>query len=132
MKIKINEQEEYIINFPDEVTGDELIQIAQRLQTLTKLIDRNLICSVMKTKNSRPGNIPGSRKHYSREQKIEYLKRYYVDRDVDNLVRELGLQRRNSLSQNICNWKTQISPQEVGLTEWPILKRGNSVGWKNK
>ena len=144
MKIKINENEYYSIEVPEEVDKTQFFGLQQRFERISKLMSRDImsfegsdlsaIPKVMKEHRSRDPRAKEERmKIKNREILIKLYKAYYSTdkQELFRVAKELGVDnyitsREMMSSGGMVSLKEEfnITSQEVGMMKFP--KQGDS------
>ncbi|HEY5631646.1 MAG TPA: hypothetical protein VIR31_05925 [Nitrososphaeraceae archaeon] len=133
MKIRVNNEETYEINVPEELPLQQIDLMIDRLSKIRKLFANefgfvkqaeSMIDSTLKTPVIRH-----KRKKLSREEAVEVLKVFYSDIPMDEKKKKVCEMTGNENYARVSThmWdlrkKHNVQPQEVGLTEYNTNKR---------
>ena len=123
MKIIINENESYQINFPEEVSGEEFLGIKSRLDSIEKLLNKNLFFQTPKQSQPIKTKKKKEKKEYflNRDLAIKLIAKYYKSTALQKkeLLEGCGSSVdifKNDRKRLIDFWK--IQPNEINLKEF--------------
>lgn len=146
VKIKINEQEKYEINLPEEMDMGQLIGVVERLRLITKMSQNEFMPQVLET----PNLIKAKREYKKRTDNsylesmkvsktlfsnrylaVEFIKNYYLNDEekMNTFLSSNSLggwvnRHRTWYSKNCSRLRKHwaIEPSEVGIIKFPEYK----------
>lgn len=131
MKITINENESYDINFPELVSKEEFFAIKLRLDTIVKLLGKDpllqLTKEMPKTPSVRNPHAPIEQRPWdqSRKNAIELVRVHYFGIDEEKQAYEkISGRVWRDIYKRVSGLKERwnIQPKDIGLTRWPTVK----------
>lgn len=142
MKIRINENENYIIDIPEEINGNDFLDLIEKLLKLSKFIQIssfNINNKKVVLKNSikrEPHNI-NRRKFFDTKEKLMDILQYYyhgTKEDTNRIARICGYSNFEFISKRLSNKRKNfnIQPSEIGFIKMPTTtdRRGVKInGW---
>lgn len=134
MKIRINENETYEIQMKEEMTIQELEALLQRLNGLTKYVARDVFSEALRLSQvPLRQEMKTGKKPITRERVLEFLKAFY-SKDVTREERKRLIEENDSLYNKIKMYRERfnITPQEIGLKEFPRAKSSSEAMIKSK
>lgn len=133
MKIRINENEAYNIDLPNEIDLEQLTGILSRLNSISKLVSKETFNEIPKIIN--PNKEQWTLLKNDRNVFIEVMKAYYTEglEEWNRVAEKYGLTmlKDNKKPMNAYGGKKlmefhKITPQEIGLLKLPT--RGERIG----
>ena len=132
MKIKLNANETYEINFPEVVTSQEFLGIKMRLDVVEKLINKDVFVNSSvesskknhyKLKKDRTSMLGNPIKD-NKEAVIEFFKLLYYgsDEEKEKFKEKYGASWRDIYESKNYGWmreKWKLAAQDIGLDKFP-------------